>query len=58
MPGWYHGVRTIHDLIDFIVARILDQVGIEHALMRRWGEGELDDAGVDQKATARNEVMV
>ena len=58
MPGWYHGVRTIRDLIDFIVARILDQVGIEHALMRRWGEGELDDAGVDQKATARNEVMV
>jgi flavin prenyltransferase len=38
MPGWYHGVRTIRDLIDFVVARILDQVGIEHALTRRWGE--------------------
>jgi 4-hydroxy-3-polyprenylbenzoate decarboxylase len=37
MPGWYHGVRTIRDLIDFIVARILDQLGIEHDLMRRWG---------------------
>jgi 4-hydroxy-3-polyprenylbenzoate decarboxylase len=37
MPGWYHGVRSLGDLIDFIVARILDQLGIEHELMRRWG---------------------
>lgn len=44
MPGWYHGVRTIRDLIDFIVARILDQVGIEHALMRRWGDPAEDPA--------------
>jgi 4-hydroxy-3-polyprenylbenzoate decarboxylase len=36
-PGWYHGVRTIDDLIDFVVARILDQLGIEHELMQRWG---------------------
>jgi 4-hydroxy-3-polyprenylbenzoate decarboxylase len=39
-PGWYHGVRTIGDLIDFVVARILDQVGIEHALTRRWGTAD------------------
>ena len=38
MPGWYHGVRTLQDLIDFVVARILDQLGVEHQLMRRWGE--------------------
>ena len=38
MPGWYHGVKTIRDLVDFIVGRILDQLGIEHSLMRRWGE--------------------
>jgi flavin prenyltransferase len=38
MPGWYHGVESIVDLIDFIVARILDHVGIEHRLMKRWGE--------------------
>ena len=38
MPGWYHGVRTLDDLVDFIVARILDQLGIEHQLMKRWGE--------------------
>lgn len=37
MPGWYHGVRTWHDLVDFVVARILDQLSIPHDLMRRWG---------------------
>lgn len=37
MPGWYHGVRDLQDLIDFVVARILDQLGIEHQLMKRWG---------------------
>lgn len=38
MPGWYHGVRSLQDLIDFVVARILDQLGIPHQLMQRWGE--------------------
>jgi 4-hydroxy-3-polyprenylbenzoate decarboxylase len=38
MPGFYHGARTINDLIDFVVARICDQLGIQHHLMRRWGE--------------------
>jgi len=37
MPGWYHGVKTIRDLVDFVVARICDQLGIRHALIRRWG---------------------
>jgi 4-hydroxy-3-polyprenylbenzoate decarboxylase len=37
-PGWYHGVRSVQDLIDFLVARILDQLKIEHSLMRRWGQ--------------------
>lgn len=36
-PGWYHGVRSVQDLVDFVVARILDQLGINHQLMRRWG---------------------
>ncbi|HEX6984148.1 MAG TPA: flavin prenyltransferase UbiX [Planctomycetaceae bacterium] len=38
MPGFYHGPRTIGDLVDFVVARICDQLGVEHGLMRRWGE--------------------
>jgi 4-hydroxy-3-polyprenylbenzoate decarboxylase len=37
MPGWYHGVKSIEDLIDFVVARILDQLGIPHQLIQRWG---------------------
>jgi 4-hydroxy-3-polyprenylbenzoate decarboxylase len=36
MPGWYHGVETIRDLVDFVVARILDQLKIRHSLIRRW----------------------
>jgi len=37
MPGFYHGPKSIRDLIDFVVARICDQLGVEHNLMRRWG---------------------
>ncbi len=37
-PGFYHGVRTVSDLVDFVVARVCDQLGIEHNLMARWGE--------------------
>ena len=36
-PGFYHGAKTIRDLIDFVVARICDQFEIEHNLIRRWG---------------------
>ena len=39
-PGWYHGAKTMADLVDFVVARICDQLGVEHALTRRWGEGK------------------
>ena len=38
-PGFYHGAATIDDLVDFVVARILDHIGLEHALVPRWGEG-------------------
>lgn len=37
-PGWYHGVESLLDIIDFVVARILDHFDIPHKLMRRWGE--------------------
>jgi 4-hydroxy-3-polyprenylbenzoate decarboxylase len=41
MPGWYHRPRTLDDLIDFVVARICDQLGVEHELSGRWGgDGE------------------
>jgi 4-hydroxy-3-polyprenylbenzoate decarboxylase len=37
MPGWYHGVQSVQDLVNFVVARILDQLDIPHQLMQRWG---------------------
>jgi 4-hydroxy-3-polyprenylbenzoate decarboxylase len=36
-PGFYHGAETVDDLVDFIVARCLDQLGLENALAPRWG---------------------
>jgi len=38
MPGFYHGVKSIGDLVDFIGSRICDQLGIENSLIRRWSE--------------------
>ena len=38
MPGFYHNPVTIHDLIDFVVARICDQLGVRMELIKRWGE--------------------
>ncbi len=36
-PGFYHGADTVQDLVDFVVARCLDQLGIDTSLIRRWG---------------------
>jgi flavin prenyltransferase len=36
-PGFYHGPTTVQDLVDFIVARCLDQIGIDNELVGRWG---------------------
>ena len=37
-PGFYHGAESVDDLVDFVVARCLDQLGVEHGLVRRWGQ--------------------
>ena len=37
MPGWYHRPSSLDDLIDFMVARICDQLGVENDLAGRWG---------------------
>ncbi|PKO87598.1 MAG: aromatic acid decarboxylase [Betaproteobacteria bacterium HGW-Betaproteobacteria-12] len=37
-PGFYHHPQQVQDLVDFVVARILDQLAVPHALMARWGE--------------------
>ncbi len=36
-PGFYHRPADIQGLVDFVVARILDRLGVSHALMPRWG---------------------
>jgi 4-hydroxy-3-polyprenylbenzoate decarboxylase len=37
-PGFYQHPKTVEDIVDFVVARILDQLAIPHQLMQRWGE--------------------
>ena len=37
-PGFYHGAETVDDLVRFVVARCLDQLGIDNALVARWGQ--------------------
>src|SRR5947199_8709864 len=37
-PGFYHGADSIDDLVDFVVGRCLDQLGVENALVPRWGQ--------------------
>ena len=39
MPGFYHSPKSIDDLVDFVVSRICDQLGVENTLMHRWGTG-------------------
>jgi flavin prenyltransferase len=39
-PGFYHRPRSIDDLVDFVVARVLDHLGIEHGIGGRWRSGE------------------
>jgi 4-hydroxy-3-polyprenylbenzoate decarboxylase len=37
-PGFYHGWESVHELVDFIVGRALDQLGLDVAAAKRWGE--------------------
>jgi len=37
VPGFYQHPKSVDDIVDFVVARVLDQLGVEHDLMQRWG---------------------
>ena len=37
-PGFYHHPQSVQDIVDFVVARILDHLGVEQTLMKPWGE--------------------
>ena len=38
MPAFYTRPQSLQDLVDFLVGRICDQLGVEHGLLRRWGD--------------------
>ncbi|HEY4130809.1 MAG TPA: flavin prenyltransferase UbiX [Gemmatimonadaceae bacterium] len=42
-PGFYHRPRSINDLVNFMVARVLDHLGVPHDLVARWGAGDALD---------------
>jgi 4-hydroxy-3-polyprenylbenzoate decarboxylase len=37
-PGFYYHPKSVQDLVDFVVARILDHLGVDHTLVERWGQ--------------------
>lgn len=37
-PGFYFNPATVEEIVDFMVARVLDHLGVPHRLMRRWGD--------------------
>jgi len=37
-PGFYQHPQSVQDIVDFVAARVLDQIGVAHSLMQRWGE--------------------
>jgi 4-hydroxy-3-polyprenylbenzoate decarboxylase len=42
-PGFYHRPTTIAEMVDFVVARVLDHLDVEHTLGKRWGETPDDE---------------
>jgi 4-hydroxy-3-polyprenylbenzoate decarboxylase len=41
-PGFYHQPTSIDELVDFMVARVLDHLDIEHTVGKRWGDAPTD----------------
>jgi len=48
-PGFYHRPQSIDDLIDFVVARVLDHLGVPHTLVARWGGGQGGGGGAESE---------
>lgn len=46
MPGFYHNPQTLEDLVDHVVAKALDRLGIAHEMIRRWGAEDIPDEGL------------
>jgi 4-hydroxy-3-polyprenylbenzoate decarboxylase len=39
-PGFYHRPKSVDDLVDFVVARVLDHLGVTHTLVPPWATGQ------------------
>jgi 4-hydroxy-3-polyprenylbenzoate decarboxylase len=37
-PGFYNDPKTVEDMVNFVVGRILDNLGVENNIFKRWGE--------------------
>jgi len=44
MPGFYRRPQHVSDLVDFVIGRVCDQLGVPHNLLKRWGSGVSDGA--------------
>lgn len=57
MPGFYHRPRRLEDLVDHVVGKVLDRLGVEHSIGARW-EGPAaagEDPGVERPTEPRGE---
>jgi 4-hydroxy-3-polyprenylbenzoate decarboxylase len=48
MPAFYTGMKNLDEMIDFVVGKILDQMGISHSLYPRW-TGKAEQEGLAEK---------
>jgi 4-hydroxy-3-polyprenylbenzoate decarboxylase len=49
-PAFYGQPRTLGDAVDTVVGRVLDHIGVEHELVRRWGASPPDEGAGDRRA--------
>jgi flavin prenyltransferase len=52
MPGWYHRPRRLDDIINFVVSRICDQLGVPNSLIERWGNRDDPDSRQQPNASS------
>jgi 4-hydroxy-3-polyprenylbenzoate decarboxylase len=38
MPAFYQEPKSVQDMVDFVVGKVLDKMGIDHSMFRRWGD--------------------